>query len=128
MANMSARDKIDKEIVDAERQLSEALSRLSRLRHQRETINKDGSLLLDRGLQGLAEYKEPDTPPPMSPEQRLVGEAQSLGAVGIVDWEAMGFVPYGSAGSFDEFLNPEGVSFNGAARSGVVAEPGLVAG
>lgn len=101
LANLAARDKIDRDIADAERQLSEALSRLSRLRQQRKKLGSDGSSLLDRGLKGLEGEEEPDSPPPMSEEQALVGQAQSLGAVGVVDWEAVGGVPYGSAGSLD---------------------------
>lgn len=112
IANLSACDKIDKEIVDAERQLSEALSRLSRLRQQRRSIAADSSSLLDRGLKGLEEDEEPDSPAPMSEEQSLVGQVQSLGTFGVLDWEAIGMVPYGSSGSlpdaasesFSEFL------------------------
>ncbi|KAK4032686.1 hypothetical protein C8A01DRAFT_20268, partial [Parachaetomium inaequale] len=46
IVNISAYDKVDKEIVDAERQLSEALSRLSRLQRQREVLGNTGSELL----------------------------------------------------------------------------------
>lgn len=37
---------------------------------------------------GLEE--EPDSPRPMSQEQQVVGEAQSLGAFGTADWESTG--------------------------------------
>ncbi|KAL2137481.1 hypothetical protein VTI28DRAFT_9508 [Corynascus sepedonium] len=94
IANMSARDKVDREIADAERQLSEALARLSRLRRQRDTLSGSGTALLDRGLAGLEAEEEPDSPRPMSEEQSLIGQAQSLGAFGIVDWEAIGMAPY----------------------------------
>jgi hypothetical protein len=104
MANMSARDKVDKEIMDAERQLSEALSRLSRLRRQREVLGTTGSELLNRGLDGLEE-DESNSPVPMSEEQSLVGQVKSLGAFGVVDWEAVGVVPYGS---LDWLTAPEG--------------------
>ncbi|KAK4108073.1 hypothetical protein N656DRAFT_848923 [Canariomyces notabilis] len=102
IANMSARDKVDKEIVDAERQLAEALSRISRLRQQRQKLAEAGSSLRDRGLESLEE-DESDPPEPMSEEQELAGQAQALDAFGVVDWELNGAFPYGS-GSFDNFL------------------------
>ena len=41
-------------------------------------------------MEGLEAAEEPDSPNPMSEEQFLVGQAQSLGAFGVIDWEAMG--------------------------------------
>ncbi|KAL2192240.1 hypothetical protein P885DRAFT_48145 [Corynascus similis CBS 632.67] len=63
IANISARDKVDKEIADAKRQLSEALARLSCLRRQHESLGNSRVALLNRGLTSLEEEEEGSASP-----------------------------------------------------------------
>jgi hypothetical protein len=98
VATLNEQRKTAQEIAETEEHLAQVLSRLNRLRKQHEKLRERSSGLFERGLEGLEEELEPDDPRPMSEEQQLVGQAQSLGAFGVVDWEFNGVVPYGSAG------------------------------
>lgn len=100
--NWREQDRIEKEILSAEDVLRETLSRLERLRRQRDSLRARSDASVRRGMQALDEEDGvlPATDlAAMSEEQALVGQAQALGAFGVVDWEAVGTVPYGSAGS-----------------------------
>lgn len=67
---------------------------MTRLRKQRESMRDWGAELFRRGMESLDEVDAlaPPSPEPADPsgEQSLVGQAQSLGAFGIIDWEATG--------------------------------------
>jgi hypothetical protein len=105
LSNLSEQEKIAKEIAQTEEVLSETLSRLTRLRGQQQKLRDRGAEVFRRGMQGLEEAEEPDPPvpsseEPASEEQSLVGQAQSLGAFGVLDWEALGLTTPGDASSW----------------------------
>ena len=97
LSNLSEQEKISKDIASAEETLAQALSRLTRLRSQQRSLRDRGAEVFRRGMDRLEAEEEPDSPQPMSAEQQLVGQAQSDGAVGVLDWESVGIVPYSSA-------------------------------
>jgi hypothetical protein len=97
VTTLNEQRKTAKEIAETEEQLAQVLSRLSRLRKQHEALRARTSGLFERGLEGLEEESESSDPRPVSEEQQLVGQAQALGGLGVVDWEAIGVAPYGSA-------------------------------
>ncbi|KAK4170587.1 hypothetical protein QBC36DRAFT_305832 [Triangularia setosa] len=92
--NLSEQKKIDEEIAAKENLLAETLNSLTRLRKQRESMRDWGAELFRRGMESLDEVDAlaPPSPGPADPsgEQSLVGQAQSLGALGVIDWEAVG--------------------------------------
>ena len=83
-----------RDIAATEEALAEVLGRLSRLRRQQQSLRERGAEAFRRGMERLEEVEEPDSPRPMSEKQVLVGQAQSLGVFGVVDWEAIGMTPY----------------------------------
>ncbi|KAK4120743.1 hypothetical protein N657DRAFT_648523 [Parathielavia appendiculata] len=118
LSNLSEQEKVARDIEETERVLAETLSRLSRLRSHQRSLRERGAETFRRGMVGLEEEEEAEPDPPMSVEQSLVGQAQALGASGVVDWEFSGVVPYNSAGpgvdlgsfDFDAFLQSGGPS------------------
>ncbi len=85
LSNLSEQEKTAKEIKDTKKVLAEALSKLSRLRRTQQALREQGAEVFYRRMQGLEESEEPDSPQPMSGEQVLTGQVQSIGAFGVVD-------------------------------------------
>jgi hypothetical protein len=93
LSNLSEQERVSRDIEETEKVLADALSRLTRLRTQQRSLRDRGAEVFRRGMARLEEEEEPDSPRPMSEEQSLVGQVQSLGAFGVVDWEAVGVPP-----------------------------------
>jgi hypothetical protein len=88
--SLSQGQRIDADLSKAEADLQEALSRVSRLRQQREFLRKQSAELFARGMRDLDEEDGIATQEEsILAEQQAVGEAQSLGAFGMVDWSAI---------------------------------------
>lgn len=119
--NLSEQKKIDEKIVAKEELLAETLSALTRLRKQRASMRDWGAELFRWGMESLDEVDglAPSSPEPAEPpgEQSLVGQAPSLGAFGVVDWEAVGTAS----------PNP-GVSFEPPVGLDRLVDPGPVVG
>ena len=76
----------------AEKDLSEVLGRLQRSRRQEEIWRKKGLELFERGMQeedAAIAHEASDTA--VIERQQYVGDLQSLGAFGVVDWDALDF-------------------------------------
>lgn len=84
--------KLDSEIESAEEKLQEALARLQRLRRQREVARKKKDELFIRGMRELDEEDGiRSQEEAILAEQQAIGDAQSLGAPGLVDWTVFDF-------------------------------------
>ena len=76
----------------AEKDLSEVLGRLQRLRRQEDLWRKKGLELFERGMQEEdAVIDRESSEAAASERQQCVGDLQSLGAFGVVDWDALDF-------------------------------------
>ncbi|KFA69399.1 hypothetical protein S40285_10793 [Stachybotrys chlorohalonatus IBT 40285] len=71
--------------------LAEATARLTRVRKTREALRKRRDEAIRRGLRGLDEEDEVSEEPLIIETQQAVGDLQSMGAFGVVDWDAVGF-------------------------------------
>src|SRR5690606_30103024 len=69
---------------EAESELHELLGRLARLRRQESVLQSKGAELFERGMQEDRDEER------AIERQQVVGEAQSLGASGLIDWDAVG--------------------------------------
>ena len=67
-----------------QRESSEALAKLERLRKQRESLVTRGSVMVRRGLQSLDELDEFERA-----ESEAAIQVQSLGHVDVVDWNVI---------------------------------------
>ncbi|KAJ3530146.1 hypothetical protein NM208_g9455 [Fusarium decemcellulare] len=87
--NMKARAKLDKEEEEAEAALEAAMARLARIRKQRRSLKKKGDEIFARGMRSQEESGE------LRDESLAVSEAQSLGAMDLLDWNSiLGDVPF----------------------------------
>ena len=76
----------------AEKDLSEVLGRLQRLRRQEELLRKKGFELFERGMQEEdAAIAREASDAAVVVRQQCVGDLQSSGAFGVVDWDALDF-------------------------------------
>ena len=123
LSNLSEQEKVAKDIASTEELLSETLSRLTRLRRQHQALRDRTAEVFRRGMEGLEAAEEPDSPKPMSEEQFLVGQAQSLGAFGVIDWEAMGLSD-SLAGSSSWLPEPEAPVDPGSSDGTLLVSPG----
>ena len=87
--NWAEQDRIENEISATEAVLQEALSRLARLRAQKRVLRERSETSFRRGMAALDE-EDGVAPVPMSEEQQLVGQVESAGAFGVVDWDSLG--------------------------------------
>ncbi len=87
---MKERRKVDEAIGQTEADLNEILGRLSRLRRQRAALTERSAELFRRGMRGLEEEERQDSERLAVETQSAVGDAQLAGAVGILDWDAIG--------------------------------------
>lgn len=96
---MSEKKKTDAEIEKAEEDLQEILSRLARLRAQRRVLHEKSSSLISRGLRQLREEDgvESQEEALLLAEQQAVGDAQAAGALGVIDWTAIGLEGFGGS-------------------------------
>jgi hypothetical protein len=83
-------------LAEAQQKLDESLSRLDRLRRQRRSLVTRGSELTRRGLASLDEMEAEDEATVAT--QAAAFDAQSLGAVGVIDWDAILVDPVGLDG------------------------------
>lgn len=75
----------------AEEDLSEVLGRLQRLRRQEEMWRKRGFELFERGMQEEdAVIENAASESSVVARQQCVGDLQSLGGFGVIDWDALG--------------------------------------
>lgn len=88
---MAETKKVDEALEKSEDQLLEIMARIARLRRQRKLLKERGNELYRRGVAGLSMEEERDTL--IVETQQAVGDAQSLGAFGVLDWDALGLAP-----------------------------------
>lgn len=91
-------EKAEEELIALQQQMNERLSRLMRLRRQKKQIHERGVEMVRRGLNSLDELEESDRR-----EAEAVVDAQSFGAVDVIDWSAVldfdvGSLPSGVVG------------------------------
>jgi type II secretory pathway component PulJ len=88
--NLTAQQKLEADIEQAEGVLAETLARLARLRTQRRTLRERSSALFSRGMRDVDEAdgvrSQEDA---LLAEQQAVGEAQLSGAVDMIDWSVI---------------------------------------
>ena len=72
-------------VEEAQRKASEAVARLSRIRKQRALLRTRGAEMVNRGLNSLDELEAADRE-----ESEAAVAAQEVGALGVVDWNAVG--------------------------------------
>lgn len=78
------------ELAAASSRLNEVLGRLERLRKQEALLASRGFSLFEQGMQEEDELiGETDADSSVLSRQQAVGEAQSLGAFGVIDWDAV---------------------------------------
>lgn len=81
---------MENELASSELALQEALAKVSRLRRQRQVAREKSQRLFRRGVRDLDEQDGIRTQEEaILEEQQAVGTAQSLGAVGIIDWTSI---------------------------------------
>lgn len=94
MKNMRERKKLDDEEERAEEALELAMARLARIRKQKRRLKQKGDELFSRGVQSLEESGV------LHEESVSISEAHSMGAVDLIDWNAVGLngfsLPYSS--------------------------------
>ncbi|KAF9772157.1 hypothetical protein IL306_010156 [Fusarium sp. DS 682] len=79
--NMKARAKLEKEKEETEAALEAAMAKLARIRKEKRSLKK-GDELFARGMRSQE-------------ESATISEAQSLGAIDLVDWGSiLGDVPF----------------------------------
>ncbi|CAI6091476.1 unnamed protein product [Clonostachys chloroleuca] len=82
--------RLENELASSELALQEALAKVSRLRRQRQVARVKSQRLFRRGVRDLDEQDGIRTQEEaILEEQQAVGTAQSLGAVGIIDWTSI---------------------------------------
>jgi hypothetical protein len=80
----------ESELESSEASLQEALAKVLRLRRQRDTAKARLEELVDRGIRELDEVDGVRSQEQaILNEQQAVGDAQSLGAFGLIDWSAI---------------------------------------
>lgn len=104
---------MEDDIEKAEDELQKVLARLSRLRKHRRLLASRGDELFVRGMRELDEEDGVRTQEEaILEEQQAVGDAQSMGAFGVIDWTAVGLddslVSGPSAVVDDNFLSGAG--------------------
>jgi hypothetical protein len=82
---MSADKRLQEDEEKAQEELDVILSRLLRIRRQRKSLRERGAESFARGVQSLDEMDAEEADLTVQ-EQSAVGDAQSMGAVGVVDW------------------------------------------
>jgi hypothetical protein len=75
---------LQRQMEENQRQLSEKLSRLARLRRQKEVILSKGKEMVIRGLKDLDELEQVE-----QAEMEAVIDVQAQGAVGVIDWSTV---------------------------------------
>lgn len=80
---MRERKKLEEEERQAEEALELAMARLARVRKQKRSLKEKGEELVVRGIRSLEESGE------LRSESLAVSQAQSLGAVDLIDWDAV---------------------------------------
>jgi hypothetical protein len=82
--------RVESDLEKSERELREVLSRMERLRRQRDLLRARSSELVARGMR---EFDEEDgvrsQEEAILEEQQAAGRAQELGAFGVIDWSSM---------------------------------------
>lgn len=107
---MKDQDRVDSDIEKTEQELQAVLAKLARLRKQRTFLKDRSNVLFKRGMieldeeDGIRSQEEA-----LLSEQQSLGEAQSLGAMGLVDWSSILSGPI----TFDETVEPTGGSSSG---------------
>jgi hypothetical protein len=111
----AAQKKVESDIEKAELELETTLARLARLRRQRKILSDKTSELFSRGMRELDEEDGiRSQEQAILDEQHAVGEAQSFGAMGLLDWSSI----------LPEVLDPEGFPSSRDSPSGTaVAGP-----
>lgn len=105
---MAEQRKVRQAREQAEHELHELLGRLTRLRRQESSLQARGAELFERGMQ---EEREEEAESAVTERQQVIGELQSFGAFGVLDWDALGVdfsasVPVGpgSSGGTDQVV------------------------
>ncbi len=89
---MEAQGKLKEERESAEKAFEVAFAKLQRLRKQERLLETRSSELFQRGMRELDEEDGVRTQEEaLLEEQQAVGDVQSLGAFGVIDWTASGF-------------------------------------
>jgi hypothetical protein len=82
--------RLENELASSELALQEALAKVSRLRRQRQVAREKSQRLFHRRVRDLDEQDSIRTQEEaILEEQQAVGTAQSLSAVGIIDWTSI---------------------------------------
>lgn len=80
------------QLAETSARFSEALGRLDRLRKQESSLRDRGFAMFERGMQEEdAAIARESSDTAAVERQQCVGDLQSLGAFGVVDWDALGF-------------------------------------
>lgn len=88
--SMREKRRLDSELARSELELQEALARVTRLRRQRDAVQSRTRELFNRGMRDLDESDGVRSQEEaILDEQQAIGTAQSLGAVGVIDWSAI---------------------------------------
>lgn len=74
----------EEQLAEYQRKATEALSRLSRIRSQRESLVTRGAEMVNRGLKSLDELDEAERA-----ESEAVMNVQLSGGVDVIDWNAV---------------------------------------
>jgi MoxR-like ATPase len=74
----------EEQLAEYQRKATEALSRLSRIRSQRESLVTRGAEMVNRGLKSLDELDEAERA-----ESEAVIGVQLIGGVDVIDWNAV---------------------------------------
>lgn len=77
-------ERAEEQMLKAQAELNEALARLARLRRQKRQLVTKGQQMTRLGLQSLDELEEEERR-----ESEAVIDAQSLGAIDVLDWNAV---------------------------------------
>lgn len=80
------------QLAEASARLSEVLGRLDRLRKQESSLRDRGFAMFERGMQEEDAVIDRESSEAAALErQQCVGDLQSFGAFGVVDWDALDF-------------------------------------
>jgi hypothetical protein len=111
---------VQAKVLQAQREVTEVLARLRRLRKQKQTLRSRHNELFSRGMQELDEQdalereltglEELTGPELLSLESEAVANARTVGAVDIVDWSSLGLVDSFLPSLVDLPRNPEVVA------------------
>lgn len=82
--NLSEQRRLEENERQAEEDLEVAMARLARIRKQKRSLRERGDALFEEGMSSLEDLEDPALA-----ESNAVFDAQSLGAVGVIDWNSI---------------------------------------